>query len=58
MNIIDKFKITEGKILLALVLFLGCNAITESEISKSEANTLERTRSQIAVVGEVFTATW
>ena len=46
------------KILLTLGLFLGCNSITESEITKSEANVLERTRSQIAVVGEVFTATW
>ena len=58
MNIIDKFKITEGKILLALMLFLGCDAIIESEIMDSEANTLNRTRSQIAVVGEVFTASW
>ena len=46
------------KILLTLGLFLGCNSITESEITKSDANALERTRSQIAVVGEVFTATW
>ena len=46
------------KILSALVLFLGCNAVTESEITESETNALARTRSQIAVVGEVFTATW
>ena len=46
------------KILSALVLFLGCNAVTESEITESETNALARTRSQISVVGEVFTATW
>jgi hypothetical protein len=46
------------KILLILGLFLGCNSITESEITESETNALARTRSQIAVVGEVFTATW
>ena len=46
------------KILLTLGLFLGCNAVTDSEIIKSDATVLERTRSQISVVGEVFTATW
>jgi hypothetical protein len=47
------------KILLTLGLFLGCNMITDSTITKSEVDTLSRiTRSQISVVGEVFTATW
>jgi|TARA_Y100000310_G_scaffold56041_1_gene51372 hypothetical protein len=47
------------KLLLALGLFLGCNTINESTITKSEVDELARTsRSQISVVGEVFTATW
>ena len=48
------------KLLLVLGLFfIGCNIIDESVITKSEVNELARTsRSQIAVVGEVFTATW
>ena len=47
------------KLLLALGLFIGCNIIDESAITKSEVDELARTsRSQISVVGEVFTATW
>ena len=47
------------KILLALGLFLGCSIVDESAITKSEVNEVSRTtRSQISVVGEVFTATW
>jgi len=46
------------KILLALGLFIGCDTINESTITKSEVDELSRTRSQISVVGEVFTATW
>ena len=47
------------KLLLALGLFIGCDTINESTITKPEVNELSRTtRSQISVVGEVFTATW
>ena len=46
------------KILLTLGLFIGCNIVDESAITESEVNELARTRSQISVVGEVFTATW
>ena len=47
------------KILLALGLFIGCDIVDESGITKSEVNELAKTsRSQISVVGEVFTATW
>ncbi len=47
------------RILLALGLFIGCDVVDESRITKSEVNELARTsRSQISVVGEVFTATW
>ena len=47
------------KLLLALGLFIGCDIVDESAITKSEVDELARTsRSQIAVVGEVFTASW
>ena len=46
------------KLLLALGLFIGCNIVDESTITKSEVDELARTRSQVSVVGEVFTATW
>ena len=47
------------KLLLALWLFFGCTLVDELAITESEVNELARTsRSQISVVGEVFTATW
>ena len=47
------------KLLLALGLFIGCDIVDESAITKSEVDELARTsRSQISVVAEVFTATW
>ena len=47
------------KLLLALGLFIGCDIVDESAITRSEVVELARTsRSQVSVVGEVFTATW
>ena len=48
------------KLLLVLgLLFFGCNLVDELAITELEVNELARTsRSQVSVVGEVFTATW
>ena len=47
------------KLLLVLWLFFVCNLVDELAITELEVNELARTsRSQVSVVGEVFTATW
>ena len=47
------------KLLALVLLFFGCELTPELEITET-SNQLSRTatRSQISVVGEVFTATW
>ena len=48
-----------NKVLLVLgLLFFGCELTPELELTET-SNQLSRTsRSQVSVVGEVFTATW